>query len=133
MSALGLFDRLAGAAIERAFGEAVVITPQVNARHGGYRGADPSRPAKTINAVLAEGADEMRLWKSRHTGDSALGISVMEIAPAWLTVTAAAYASLGYEVAKGDLIAPVGRSVSYEVATVLPDDTGAILLELVKK
>lgn len=131
MSALGLLDKLAGGAVERAFGETVTISPQVHARHAGSVAPDPARPAKDIKAVFASGAEAVRLFDGRREGRAAIGSTDFVTANSVLSVTGASYAGLGYEVVKDDLATVRGKP--YRVVVVRPDDVGSVLIELVSK
>ena len=131
MSALDLLDKLAGGAVERAFGEVVTIFPQVGARHAGYGGADPVRPATTIKAAFASGTEATLLFGNRRQGHSAAGNTEVVTTNSVLSVTAATYATLGYEVVKDDFVTV--RGTVYRVVVARLDDVGAVLIELVPK
>lgn len=131
MSALDLLDKLAGGAVERAFGEVVTISPQIRARHAGFGGADPDRPEKQIKAAFASGTEPAGLFENRRQGHSAVGNTDIVTASSLLTISAATYASLGYEVVKDDFVTVRGRI--FRVIVNRPDDLGAVLLELVPK
>ena len=131
MSALGLLDKLAGGTVERMFGETVTISPQIGARHAGYGGADPARPARTIKAAFASGTDATLLFGARRQGHSAVGNTEVVTTNSVLSVTAATYATLGYEVVKDDFVTV--RGTVYRVVVARLDDVGAVLVELVPK
>lgn len=135
MSALDLLDRLAGGAVDRAFGEVVTVIP----RSGGRIAAasdDPSRPQKTVTAVFADAPSEMALFQNRMNGLKEVGTTGVLIPGAVLSLSAAQAKTLGYELRKGDLVKLSARAGTPRYAVSSPpqaDDLGAVVLMLARE
>lgn len=135
MSILDRLDALAGGACDRAFGEGVVITPR---RAGGRNSApsnDAGRPARTTRGTFAVVPDDPALFEARQAGTNALGMTKLSLPGAYLDMTAAAVAALGWRLAKGDLVTLYERpgAPTYAVSFIAELDTGAVTLHLGKE
>jgi len=129
-----LLDRLAGRAVERAFGESVLVQPM----KGGKNAApspDPDHSMTTIRAVISIAPEDRPLFADRKAGANTLGQTRVMLAGVWATVTAAFVAELGYQPVQGDLLVLVDRpgSPRYRITQVDLDDLGAVTLHLTRE
>ena len=129
-----LLDRLAGRAVERAFGESVLIQPMTSGKNAAPS-PDPDRGTATIRAVISIAPEDRPLFADRKAGANTLGPTRVTLAGVWATVTAASVAELGYQPVQGDLLGLIDRSGSphYRITQVDLDDLGAVTLHLARE
>ena len=129
-----LLDRLAGRAVERAFGESVLIQPMKGGKNAAPS-ADPDRGTATIRAVISIAPEDRGLFAERKAGANTLGSTRVLLAGVWATVTATAVADLGYWPVQGDLLGLIDRPASprYRITQVDIDDLGAVTLHLARE
>ena len=129
-----LLDRLAGRAVERAFGEAVLVLPMKVTRNATAT-ADPDRASATIRAVISIAPEDRALFADRKGGANTLGPTKVTLAGTWATVTAAEIDRLSYLPIQGDVMVPTDRpgQARYRVSQVDLDDLGAVTLQLTKE
>lgn len=134
MSARSLLDRLAGRAVERAFGEAMLVLPMKVTRNAAAT-ADPDRAAATIQVVISIAPEDRALFADRKGGANTLGPTKVTLAGTWATVTAAEIGRLGYLPIQGDVMVLTDRpgQARYRVSQVDLDDLGAVTLQLTKE
>jgi len=135
MSILDRLDALASGPVDRAFGEGVVITPR---KAGGRNSAsvnDPGRPATASRGVFALVPAQPAMFESRQTGANDLGITRVVLPAAYLDMTAAAVAALGFRLAKGDWVTLPGRTgaPTYQISDIAELDHGSVTLHLGKE
>lgn len=125
-------DALAGRAVSAVFGEAILVKPTIKSE---YRAGvpDPDRPEHETRGEFALEFDTEDLRGQRLRGEFA-GVGRIVNAAAYVKVTDAEYAKLGYAVRNGDRVALTDRAgvPVYEVASVHPLDCGDHLLVLTK-
>lgn len=134
MPILKLLDRLAGGAVERAFGETVLVLP-MKAERNAAPSVDPDRASATIRAVISIAPEERGLFADRKGGANTLGPTRVQSAGTWATVSAAELARLGYRPGQGDVIVLMDRPEPhrYRVIQADLDDLGAATLHLTKE
>ena len=134
MWARSLLDRLAGRAVERAFGETVLVLPMKVTRNATAT-ADPDRASATIRAVISIAPEDRALFADRKAGANTLGPTRVTLAGLWATITATAVADLGYWPVQGDLLGLIDRpgSPRYRITQVDLDDLGAVTLHLARE
>ena len=129
-----LLDRLAGRAVEQAFGESVLVLPMKGGKNAAPS-ADPDRITATIRAVISIAPEDRSLFAERKAGANTLGSTRVTLAGVWATVTAASVAELGYRPVQGDLLGLIDRpgSPRYRITQVDLDDLGAVTLHLARE
>jgi len=129
-----LLDRLAGRAVEQAFGESVLVLPMKGGKNAAPS-ADPDRITATIRAVISIAPEDRSLFAERKAGANTLGSTRVTLAGVWATVTAASVAELGNPPIQGDLLGLIDRpgSPRYRITQVDIDDLGAVTLHLARE
>ena len=129
-----LLDRLAGRAVERAFGESVLIQPMTGGKNAAPS-PDPDRGTATIRAVISIAPEDRTLFADRKGGANTLGSTRVLLAGTSATLTAAEIGRLGYLPIQGDIMVLTDRpgQARYRVSQVDLDDLGAITLQLTKE
>ncbi len=129
-----LLDRLAGRAVQRTFGESVLVLPMKGGRNAAPS-PDPDRGTATIRAVISIAPEDRPLFADRKAGANTLGPTRVTLAGVWATVTATAVADLGYWPVQGDLLGLIDRpgSPRYRITQVDLDDLGAVTLHLARE
>ncbi len=130
LTVMSVFDRAMGA-LDRHFGEAVLLSPVVKASRTGPT-ADPDRPEAEIWGVYVETFAQIP-HLGRNDRDGA-GATELGSHPAALTISAVTARSLQYDIKKGDLITLVSREKQdcFAVDSVQPTDLGDQTLRLVR-
>lgn len=125
-------DALAGRAVSAAFGEAVLVKPTLESDYTD-NAPDTSRPERTIRGVFALEHDTEDFRGQRTRGEFS-GVGRMANAAAYLQITAADYAALGYEVRRADRVVLTEQDGSpvYVVALNQPLDDGNVVLALTR-
>ncbi|PYF05034.1 hypothetical protein BJ122_102260 [Rhodopseudomonas faecalis] len=116
--------------IDGYMGERVRITPRIASEYA--EGApDPARPARDIKAVFSKGQEADPIDRGRR-GGRMQGSSLMATSPTTLWVRAAVYASLGYELVRGDAVTLLDApgQPTYAVSRATPSDLGDVTLIL---
>jgi hypothetical protein len=131
MSARGLLDRLAGRAVERAFGEVVLVVPRRMGPNSAGT-ADPERAIASLKGVFSIAPGEKNLFSDRKGGVNAIGQTHLVLPGTWLTVTADELIRAGYLPTQGDLVRCIARAGSpqYRISSIERDDLGAVLFHL---
>ncbi len=134
MPVLALLDRLAGRAVERAFGETLLVLPMAATRNAAPQ-ADPERTPLAIRAVFSIAPEDRALFADRKGGANTVGPTRVQLSGTWATVTAAELARLGYPPVQGDIVVLIDRTGAprYRVSTADLDDLGAATLHLTRE
>lgn len=134
MSAKALLDQLAGRAVERAFGETVLVLPMKAGRNAAPT-PDPDRPTVAMRAVISIAPEEQLLFADRKGGANTVGPTRVQLAGAWATLTAAEIARVGTAPIQGDVIVLTDRpgTPRYRVSQTGFDDLGAATLQLTRE
>lgn len=111
-------DRVVSRAVDTAFGGRISVLPRVVAGPYGDPGPDATRPAKILTGHFAS-APDMTDIRGGTIGGDGRGGTKFAVAPTAVLVTAVNYATLGYELRKGDHV-------------VMLDEPGTPLFEVVK-
>lgn len=120
-------DAAAQAAIDETFGEGIRVRPM---RGGNYaKAGDPDRPARDLRATVSR-APAVSAANYPSTNRKAAGVAA---SPTEIWIDRAAYASLGYELRRGDVIVLADDEGAPEfIATAVhPADNGDVQIPLV--
>lgn len=134
MGAVRFLDCLAGRAVERAFGETLLVLPMAAARNAAPQ-ADPERNPLAIRAVFSIAPEDRALFADRKGGANTVGPTRVQLSGTWATVTAAELARLGYPPVQGDIVVLVDRSGAprFRITAADLDDLGAATLHLTRE
>lgn len=117
--------------LDRIFGGSVQIVPMIGSQRRSPQ-PDPARPPMEIRAkfTLGPGIDG---FDGARRGSDGQGFGLRQVAEAQLSIAAAVWATLPYELCEGDQVVLTGGSGQprYSIALIKPSHLGQRVLDLV--
>lgn len=131
MPAFDRLNRIAGKAVDRLYGEPIVISGRISSDYSG-RSLDPGRAPITTRGVFADDPSPEDIGGQR-AGNSLPGTTRLAQGAVSVKIMSADAASLSWQPVKGDLVTFANRAGNYAVTEPRPLDHGDLVLILVRE